>query len=58
MIHTLNAHISELQTELADLKAMFISERAEARDREQRQKNKITARKNPQHARRVDRQNQ
>ena len=42
MIHTLTAHISELQTELADLKAMFISERAEARDREQRQKNKIT----------------
>ena len=42
MIHTLAAHISELQTELADLKAMFISERAEARDREQRQKNKIT----------------
>ena len=42
MIHTLTAHISELQTELADLKAMFISERSEARDREQRQKNKIT----------------
>ena len=42
MIHTLTAHISELQTELADLKAMFISKRAEARDREQRQKNKIT----------------
>ena len=42
MIQTLTAHISELQTERADLKAMFISERAEARDREQRQKNKIT----------------
>ena len=42
MIHTLTTHISELQTELADLKAMFIRERSEARDREQRQKNKIT----------------
>ena len=31
-----------LSTELADLKAMFIRERSEARDREQRQKNKIT----------------
>ena len=42
MIRTLTTHISELQTELADLKAMFIRERSEARDREQRQKNKIT----------------
>ena len=42
MIHTLTTHISELQTELADLKAMFVRERSEARDREQRQKNKIT----------------
>ena len=48
-LHTLVATIGELsqavlelKSEITDLKTMFTLERAEARDREQRQKNKIT----------------
>ena len=41
-IGELSQAVSELKSEITDLKTMFTLERAEAEDREQRQKNKIT----------------